>query len=271
MEACFIIIFPDNPTEILSSAALVRCLKNQVEEASVYALVQERHHWLLSLNPHIVDILVYQEKPEEQLDKVRELMPDYIIDLDGTRKMRRLKSRLKILDFPVSLRERHGSFPVRAFETCRLFDVQDDGQGPEFMVSPLDPQLLPSEYLEGYFFLSLESSRKGGRPMSDDQIIDFAVMTERPIVVTGEVVDRHLANRIGQSTGCAVFPTCGDLSRMQIASLLDSAQGALVFDPLWDQLAYVLDTERRFISGDNRPYDMKEYALWARSLFNTQL
>lgn len=262
MEARFIILHPDDPAEILHATPLIRCLKSQVEEASVYSVVRENHRWLLDSNPFLDDLFVYQEKPDELLDELRDFQPDYIIDLDGSRAVRRFKGKLKVLDFTI----RKGDI----WKTCTLFDVEDDGKGPEFKSLPLDPEILPSAFLGGYLILALDTSRKRGRLLTDDQIIEIAVMTEKPIVVTGSKADRDLANRIGQSTGCAVFPTCGDLTPEQMASVFHGARGAIVFESLWYEIASAMGTQTRLISENSRQHDTKEIALWARSQFNSK-
>lgn len=131
MEARFIILHPDDPGEILLATALIRCLKTQVEEALVYSVVKECHHWLLDSNPYLDDIFVYQENPMELLDQLKDFLPDYLIDLNGGREVRRFKNRLKVLDFSINRKNIGDQWSKRAFETCTLFDVQDDGKGPQ--------------------------------------------------------------------------------------------------------------------------------------------
>lgn len=267
MEARFVILHPDDPGEILLSTTLIRCLKTQVEEAQVYSVMKDSHHWLLEANPWLDGIFVYQDKPDELLELLKDFLPDYLIDLDGSRKVRRFKNRLKVLDFSINRKNQREQWSAQAFKTCSLFDVQDDGKGRQFVAAPFDPELLPSEFLKGYVVLSLESCHDQ-RPIPDDRIIELAVMTEKPIVITGRAGDRDLSNRISQSTGCAVFPTCGDLTSSQIASVIDRANGAIVFDSLWNEVATVLGTERITITENTGPAQLKEIALWARSLFN---
>lgn len=267
MEARFIVLHPDDPGEILLSSVLIRCLKAQVEGAQVYSLVKGSHAWLLESNPFLDDIFRYQDHPREQLDQLRDFLPDYLIDLDGRREVRRFKNRLKVLDFTINKRNLHDQWTERSLETCRLFDVHDDGKGLQFFPAALDQELLPSEFMDGYIVLSLESDMKV-RPLTDSDIISMAVMTEKPIVITGSAADRALADRISQSTGCAVFPTCGDLSNSENGSVLSRAKGAIIFHPFWIRVASALGIERQFIDENRNPTEMKDIALWGRSLFN---
>ncbi|MCX6226071.1 MAG: hypothetical protein NTV01_15185 [Bacteroidia bacterium] len=268
MEARFIILHPDDPGEIFLATALIRCLKTQVEEALVYSVVKESHRWLLESNPYLDEIFVYQENPGELLEQLKDFLPDYLIDLDGRREVRRFKNRLKVLDFTINRKHLDDPWSKRAFETCILFDVHDDGKGQQFETTLLINKLLPGNFLEGYLVLSLDSPIHP-RPISDDQIIQLVVMTEKPIVVTGNINDRHLADGIGQSTGCAVFPTCGDLTKPEIASVLNHSKGAIVFDSIWSPISIALGIETFVIREDMDITNLKNIALWARSLFNT--
>jgi len=267
LEARFIILHPDDPGEILLATALIRCLKTQVEKALVYSVVKEPHRWLLDSNPYLDEIFVYQENPKELLDQLKDFLPDYLIDLNGGREVRRFKNRLKVLDFSINRKNIGDQWSKRAFETCTLFDVQDDGKGQQFEKTSLYKELLPGDFLEGYLVLSLDSSTHA-RPISDDQIIQMVVMTEKPIVVTGNLNDRDLADRIGQSTGCAVFPTCGDLTLPEIASVLSHAKGAIVFESIWNQITTAAGISSVVIRENMDITNLTDITLWARSLLH---
>jgi hypothetical protein len=232
LESRFVILHSEDPGEILLSTALVRCLKNQVEGSFAYSLVREEHRWLLENNTRLDGVFTYRENPKELLDDLRDFLPDYLIDLDGGPGVRRFKNRLKVLDFALRRKKVKGDWMAAAFDTCRLFDVNDDGAGPEFHFPPSDPGLLPSDFLKGYLVLSLENP-PGSVGWSEEDIVNLAVMIEKPIVVTGRDTDRDLADRISQMAGCAVFPTCGDISRTQVASLIGESRGLVTFDPFW--------------------------------------
>jgi len=268
LEARFILLHPDDPGEILLATALIRCLKTQVEEALVYSVVKETHRWLLEFNPYLDEIFAYQENPKELLDELRDFLPDYLIDLDGSRSVRRFKNRLKVLDFTINRKHIDDRWSERAFQTCTLFDVQDDCNGPQLEAGPFKNELLPSAFLEGYLVLSLDSLLDS-LPITNDQIIQIVAMIEKPMVICGNLNHRNLADRIGQSTGCAVFPACGDLTNTEILSIISRAKGAMVFDSIWNGAAAALGINRVVIGGNPDSNALKDIALRARSFFQS--
>ncbi|MFA6126469.1 MAG: hypothetical protein WC699_04110 [Bacteroidales bacterium] len=264
MEARFVILHPDDTGEILQSTTLIRCLKSQVDGALVYSVVKESNRWLLEDNPFLEEIFCYREDPKELLDQLKDFLPDYLIDLDGSRRVRRFKNRLKVLDFTIDRRNISDRWTERAFSACRLFDVEDDGKGMQLETSSVYKDLLPGNFLDGYLVLSLDTSILQ-RQMTDEQIIEIAVMIEKPMVVTGSAKDRNLADRIGQSTGCAVFPTCGDLTMPEIASVVGHSSCAIVFDPFWSLVARAVGIKNLEVNRITDPAGLKEIVLWARS------
>jgi len=266
LEARFVILHPNDPGKILSATPLIRCLKTQVEEAYVYSIVKKSHLWILESNPYLDEIFCYQEDLKELIDPIRDFLPDYLIDLDGSRDTRRFKRRIKILDFTIKSHQRGRLWLQRAFDTCQLFDVADDAQGEQIQINARYQEVLPSTFLNGYLVLSLDGQLPK-RPLTDEQIIQLAVMIEKPIVITGSLEDRHLADQIGQASGCAVFPTCGDLNGSEIASIVGHAQGLIGFGSLWNQVSSALSIVQRVISSPLDADDLQQHVLWARSLF----
>ena len=267
MEVAFIILHSGQPREILLSTALIRCIKTQVDGAFVYSLIREEFRWLLESNPHIDGIFTYRKAPEEVLDPMRDLLADYLIDLNGGREVRRFKNRLKVLDFTIRLGPDPDTWTERAFATCSLFDVSDDHAGPQLDADDRYLGLLPGSFHDGYLVLSLDRLSLA-RTIPEEQIIEMVVMTEKPMVVTGSKDDRTLADRIGQSTGCAVFPTCGDLSPAEILSIQKHANGMIAFDPFWGEAAEAMRIKSRLLCAPVSATQLKDIALWGRSLFH---
>jgi hypothetical protein len=267
LEVAFVLLHSGQPGEIIASTALIRCIKNQVEGAEIFSVVREDVAWLLSANPYISDLFTFTKTPEELATHLRDLLPDYLIDLHGGREVRRFKNRLKVLDFTIRNSKSPETWLEHAFATCQLFDVQDDGLGKQLFAGEQYIDLLPGSFHNGYLVLSLDRDPVT-QSVSDESIIEMVVMTEKPMVITGPAKYRSLADRIGQSTGCAVFPTCGDLNPEEILSILKHSNGVISMNVLGGELADALKVPVKIM---NEPLDgdvTKNIALWGRSQFH---
>ncbi len=238
MEARFIVLLPDNPGMILLATPLIRGLKKQVEESYVYAMVQSDCTWLIQGNPYVDEILTWQNKPDEQIPNVRDLLPDYLINLDEQRSYRRLQRKTKVLEFTVPKSGKHqsGAYSERIFKTVNLFDVEDDKLGIDFQYPTFDPEWLPEKFLGGYVILSLETPVYV-KKLTDDRLVELAALIEKPLVVTGPAAERELAEGIGKRTGCIVFPACGDFPDPETASLISASKAVIAYDSKWTGIA----------------------------------
>jgi len=238
MEARFAILLPDNPGKILEATALIRCLKQQVEGSFLYALVSTSTGWMIRNNPWIDEIFTWQARPDEQINLIRDLWPDYLIDLDDSRGYRRFKRKTRVLAFTIGHRPKERLIPYREriFDTVRLFDVHDDGEGHGFQYPDFNPDWLPAGFLTGYAVLALEGW-SACRTMPEDRLVDLVALIEKPLVATGNRAERPLAERLGQRVGCSVYPACGDFPEPETTALISAARAVITMDPGWAGLA----------------------------------
>jgi hypothetical protein len=261
------VLLPESPEEILSSTPLIRCIRQQVEESFVYAVIQESHSWILESNPWIEGVFTYRSKPDELIDMVRDLLPDYLIDLEGKKLFRRLKRKTKVLDFCIGrVRKTEANTPrERMFRTVHLFDVQDDMGGADLSVPPVNPDWIPEKFLGGFVVLSLDIQPSFHR-LDEDMLVSLVSLIEKPIVITGPREERGLAERIGQRTGCTIFPVCGDFTDRDYASFAGYSKGVLAASGFWSSVAGALGKPAIQIGGDPMP-DLRDSALTVRKWF----
>jgi ADP-heptose:LPS heptosyltransferase len=252
------VLLPEQPEEILSSTPLIRCLRQQLKDSSVYALIHHDLAWILEGNPNLEGVLAYQTKPEEVIAEVRELMPDYLIDLEGKKLFRRLKRKTKVLDFCIGrVKRSEANTPrERMFRTVHVFDVVDDLKGADLGIPPFNPEWLPEKFLGGFTVLSLHVPPLA-KHLDEDSLVALVSLIEKPIVITGTGEERGLAERIGQRTGCTIFPVCGDFGDKEYASIISGSKGVIASTEFWCRVSEALS--KPFvkigpeIAGDLRP------------------
>ncbi|MFH0761538.1 MAG: hypothetical protein V2A67_08550 [Bacteroidota bacterium] len=268
MEARFIVLLPDNPGKILSATPLIRGLKKQVEESYIYVMVRSSFAWLIRGNPYVDEILTWQGKPDEQIANVRDLLPDYFLNLDELKTYRRLQQKTRVLEFkvPKARKTETAIYADRIFKTVYLFDVEDDKQGVDFIYPPFNPDWLPEKFLGGYVVLSLEAPFSGQR-LTDDRLVELVSLIEKPLVVTGPAGERELAERIGQRTGCTVFPACGDFPDPETASLISASKAVIAYDSQWPGIVRSMGKPVLTL-GDPGSGNLAESAVWIRKWFD---
>lgn len=278
MEVKFLVCLPDEPAEIILSTPVIRCLKTQVEDSIVIPVIRDDFSWLLSGNTHLDGMLSYLNSPEEILAPLKEQGADYLIDLDGTGRLKKIKNKMKVLDFILDrrgLNAPHGRKPLfgkpyppgswmeRAFRTLSVFDVIDDGRGTEYKASFPDPEWMPADFLKGYLVLCLDS-RYGKPSLSESRLTELAGLIEQPLIIAGGKGDREMADRIGIQVGCTVLPACGDFTDPQIASIINGSAAVLAFDPFWRLIAATLDKPLARTAVDDLPGTADWMRNWIR-------
>ncbi|MFO7615973.1 MAG: hypothetical protein R6V75_01835 [Bacteroidales bacterium] len=233
MEVCFLLLHPTDPANLLLSTAVIRWLNNQVEGAEVFSIAPAASSWLLEAQKPD-RLLTYDRDPLILRPVIGELLPDYLVDLEGKGFYKRLKRKLKILDFPV--------------EKLSLFDVADDHAGPFFAVPGPNPAWFPESFGKGYLALSLEGLA-GLRDQAVEQLVRLATLIEYPMVLTGSAQERPLADEIARKAGCTVYPACGDFTPLQAASIIRGSGGLVALEPLWKMIGETIGKPVVYIDG----------------------
>lgn len=262
------ILFPENPGEILLATPLIRSLKTQVTDNYIYAVLPASLSWILKGNPHIDEIFPYSDKPDELIGAVRDLMPDYFIDLEGKKLYRRLKRKTKIFDFcisrvPMSI---SGNQRERLFRLAEVFDVKDDQGELDFIPAGFNSDWLPEKFLGGFAALALEV-QENEPMMEEERLIGLVSLIEKPTVVIGQAGTRKLAERIGQRTGCTVFPACGDFNESEMAAIISASRVLVSYDTPWHLIGTALGKPVLKL-GLQDPASLPEAATWIRQWFS---
>lgn len=227
MEVCFVILHPTDPAALLQSTAVIRWLNNQVDGSEVFSVAPANLSWLLEAQKPFY-LITYKDNLLTIRSKIKELLPDYLIDLEGNNYYKPLKKRLKVLDFPL--------------EKLSLFDVKDDQAGPFLSVPDPDPEWLPESFARGYLVLTLDG--KSGEPeLSEELLVRLTTLLEYPVVITGMQNERPLADEIARKAGCTVYPACGDFTPLQTASMIRGSTGLITSSLLWGQVAKAIDKQ----------------------------
>jgi len=168
----FLIIRFSSIGDIVLTTPVVRCLKNQFQEAEIHYLTKRRNLDLLEANPYIDKIHLFGDSLTETIQELKAEKYDYVIDLHNNLRSLRVKLGLKVKSFSfnkLNIRKllltkfRINTLPKshivdRNLQTLSYFNIMNDGKGLDHFIPDEDEfplSQLPEKFRNGYLVLVL--------------------------------------------------------------------------------------------------------------------
>ena len=237
----FLIIRFSSIGDIVLTSPIIRCLKQQVQDAEVHYLTKPAFSDIVISNPHIDNVLTLKENFEETIDEIKSERYDYIIDLHNNIRTYRIKKRIGILSFSfpklnlekwliVNLKidrlpQKH--IVDRYFETVKLFDVNNDKKGLDYFI-PVNDNIklddLPSSFKNGYIGFVI-GAKHITKKMPTNKITEIINKVPFPVILLGDNLDKIEADFIvNNSNNSNVYNACGKYKLNQSASIIKQAR-----------------------------------------------
>ncbi len=243
----FLIIRFSSIGDIVLTTPVVRCVKQQVEDAEIHFLTKPAFASLVQHNPYIDKVLVLKEKLSDTISEIRNESYDYIIDLHHNLRTAVIKNRINRLSFSFPklniekwllvnfkinrLPDKH--IVDRYFETVKLFDVQYDGMGLDVFIPPSDEielSTLPEAFRQGYVAVAVGAKHNTKR-IPEDMIADIIRLVSVPYILLGDEKDSIIAEQIiNKLPKATIFNACGRYSVLQSASIVKQAKVVITAD-----------------------------------------
>jgi ADP-heptose:LPS heptosyltransferase len=242
----FLIIRLSSIGDIVLTSPLIRCLKEQVENAEIHFVTKSKYGELLLANPHIDKIHFLNRHISTLLQELKHENPDYIIDLHRNFRSYRIKKYLHVPAFSFNklnilkwLRVKFHIYLLpdqhvvdRYFKTVKNFHVSADAIGLEYFIpkgQSFDFSQLPEFYQDGYVAFIIGGTYLTKR-LPVDKVIEICNQIDLPVVLIGgkqEVPDGLL---IGRSGGNHILNLTGKTTVNESASLVQKAKVVLTND-----------------------------------------
>jgi ADP-heptose:LPS heptosyltransferase len=145
----FLVVRFSSIGDIILTTPLVRCLRNQVEEAEIHYLTKLKFASIVKENPNIDKVHVLNKNMKQLLSELKAENFDYVIDLHRNIRTFIVKLTLSRMSFSVNklnvkkwlivnfkwnlLPQKH--IVDRYLETLKLFSVTNDEKGLDFFIS----------------------------------------------------------------------------------------------------------------------------------------
>lgn len=242
----FLIIRFSSIGDIVLTTPVVRCLKEQIEDAEVHYLTKKSHASIVASNPYVDKVHVLDNNMPPLLKALKKESFDYIIDLHRNLRSARVKQSLRRLSFSFDkinwqkwlmvnfkiykLTDKH--IVDRYLETTALFDVKNDGKGLDYFIPRADHielNQLPSLFSDGYIGFAI-GAQHHTKKLPPEKIAALCRKIDLPVLLLGGKEDVETAKRINEAVGDNVYNACGKYNLHQSASLVEQARCVISHD-----------------------------------------
>jgi len=246
MKIKFLIIRLSSIGDIVLTSPVVRCLKQQVENAEIHYVVKEKHKCIVESNPHINKVHLLKTNINELIAQLQAEELDYVIDLHHNFRSNRIKSRLKIpsftfeklniqkfmlVNFKVNkLPDKH--IVDRYIETLSVFDVENDGNGLDYFIpeeNEVGKTELPEKFQNGYIAFVIAGTYFT-KKLPVQKIIQICDSVNHPVILLGGKNERKIGDEVINRSKANILNLAGRLSLNQSASLVRDANVVLTND-----------------------------------------
>ncbi|MBN2773012.1 MAG: glycosyltransferase family 9 protein [Prolixibacteraceae bacterium] len=232
--------------DIVLTTPVVRCLKQQVDDAEVHFVTKEKFAGIVKANPYITKTFTLKEKLSDLLDELEKEQFDYIIDLHQNIRSNRIKSRLRIpafsfnklnyqkwlvVNFKVNkLPNQH--IVDRYLGTLSVFDVKNDQKGLDFFIPENEQfnfQKLGGRFNDGYVAFVLAGTYYT-KKLPAEKIIEICKNTDKPVLLLGGKKEQNVGDLVASEDIERIINLCGKTSLSESADLVKNARIVLTND-----------------------------------------
>jgi len=232
--------------DIVLTTPIVRCLRRQYPQARIDFLVKSNFKTVIEDNPHISNIIEYNDDPQALYEALSATTYDYIVDLQKNIRSQRVKNQLKVpsgtfnkLNFKKWL---YTNFKIntlpktsiveRYFQAVEALGVKNDGQGLDYFIPKKDTTQLediPLGHWSGFVGAVIGGS-KGTKKMPLENWKAFVDVCNYPIVLLGGPEDKEMGDAIAQHNPGKVYNSCGKFNLNESADLVQRAKVIVAHD-----------------------------------------
>ena len=232
----FLIIRFSSIGDIVLTTPVVRCLKNQVQDAEVHYLTKESFHSIVEDNPYVDKIHLLAHSWELMIHELRLEEYDHIIDLHHNVRTLRVKkmlrkpahsfNKLNIQKY-IYVNLKWNMMPAvhivdRYLKTVESFGVKNDGAGLDYFIPAKDETKkndIPASHHAGYIGIVIGAAHNT-KKYPVHKLKELCSQLEHPIILLGGKEDRQDGEAIASVDAVKIYNGCGKFSINESADLV---------------------------------------------------
>ena len=243
----FLIIRFSSIGDIVLTTPVVRCLKQQVENAEIHYLTKATYRTIVENNPHIDKVHVLDNDFDSLIEKLRAENYDHIIDLHHNLRTLKVKKALKIVP-SVSFNKLNVQkwlltglkinvlpnihIVDRYMETVKKFGVRNDGKGLDYFIPKSDivpDGDIPASQSLGYVAIVIGAAHNT-KKLPLKKLKELCVAIDHPIILLGGAEDMMLGSEIAAIDPIKIYNSCGKFNINESADLVRRAKLIITHD-----------------------------------------
>jgi ADP-heptose:LPS heptosyltransferase len=237
----FLIIRFSSIGDIVLTTPVIRCLKNQVQNAQIFYLTKSAFAPMLEANPYITKVIRFENNLNQVIKELQAENFDYIIDLHRNIRSYRVKFGLKRMAFSlkklnilkwVLVNFKKDNLPDvhivdRYLETLSIFSVENDKKGADYFIPVLDQEISESlcrELVKPYIVIAVGGGHFT-KQIPADKLAEIIKELNSNIILLGGIEDMRKSEEIIDAVKHPnILNLTGKLSINQSASVIKGAE-----------------------------------------------
>ncbi len=255
--------------DIVLTTPVIRCIKQQVENAEIHYLTKKQFSILVESNPYIDKIHAFSDNLNETIKSLKKEKFDYIFDLHNNlrssivkRKLKSMSVSFKKLNFEKWLltnlkinRLPDTHIVDRYMATTQILNIENDHKGLDFFIPEKDeikPEMLPEDFRDGYTVIVI-GAKHATKQLPVDKLHELCSRLLVPIILIGGPEDASTADSIIDQKLSHVYNACGKFNLNQSASIIKHSNLVITHDTGMMHVAAAFHKEILSIWGNTVP------------------
>ncbi|MBA4196355.1 MAG: glycosyl transferase [Chitinophaga sp.] len=263
--------------DIVLTTPVIRCLKQQVEDASIHYLTKQSYAGILTTNPYIDKIITLKDDWDVMIDELKQERYDYIIDLHHnlrTLKVKRALKKVKSFSFnKLNIQKwlltalKINVLPKvhivdRYMATVKELNVVNDGKGLDFFIPEKDKVALkdiPASHHFGFIAIVIGAALNT-KKLPVHKLKELCSKINHPIILLGGKEDKTTGDEIAAINNIKIYNACGKFNLNESADLIRQSKIVITHDTGLMHIAAALKKKIISVWGNTVPaFGMNAY------------
>jgi ADP-heptose:LPS heptosyltransferase len=243
----FLIIRFSSIGDIVLTTPVIRCLKQQVENAEVHYLTKSSFKEIIQSNPYVDKLHVLHDDFDSLVDSLKKEQFDHIIDLHHNLRTLKVKKALDKVNaysfnklniqkwlltaFKINVMPRV-HIVDRYLDTVKPLGVYNDGKGLDYFIPEHDvvrDSDIPAAQSLGFIGIVIGAAHNT-KKLPLHKLKELCEKINHPIILLGGPEDRQMGNEIASIDPVKIYNSCGKFSLNESADLVRRAKSIVTHD-----------------------------------------